>query len=42
MKTELNANWVVVEGRLELQWSTKEDNRVMRMNRFVYQAPKAA
>jgi hypothetical protein len=42
MKTEMVAKWVVVEGRLELQWSIKEENWVIRMNRLVVQMPKAA
>jgi hypothetical protein len=42
MKTELVANWVVVDGRLELHWSIKDDNRLMMMNRFVSQPSKVA
>ncbi len=42
MKTELVANWVLVDGRLELQWSIKDDNRLVMINRFVSQPPKAA
>jgi hypothetical protein len=40
MKTEMVAKWVVVEGRLELQWSIKDENRVMRTNRFVVRSPQ--
>jgi hypothetical protein len=42
MKTALVAHWVVVEGRLELQWSIKDDDRAIEMSRWVSPSPKAA
>ncbi|WP_404788592.1 hypothetical protein [Altericista sp. CCNU0014] len=42
MKTELVARWVVVEGRLELQWSIADNNLAIATHRFVSQIPKAA
>jgi hypothetical protein len=42
MKTELVANWVLVDGHLTLQWFLKDDNRVVIMSRFMSQPPKTA
>lgn len=42
MKTEMLAKWVMVDGRLELQWSVKDDNQVIYLNRRLSQTTKAA
>ena len=42
MKTEMLAKWVMVDGRLELQWSVKDDNQVIYLNRCLSQTAKAA
>ncbi len=42
MKTELIANWVLVEGHLELRWIAKDDNRFTIINRFVSPLQEAA
>jgi hypothetical protein len=42
MKTEMTAQWVLVDGRLELQWSVKEDSRVIYLKRCLTQTAKVA
>jgi hypothetical protein len=41
MKMEMIAKWVMVDGLLELQWSLKDDNQVIYLNRLP-QTAKAA
>lgn len=42
MKTELVAKWVSVDGRLELQWTVKEENQVLYLKRCLSQMAEAA
>jgi len=42
MNTELVSKWVIVDGRLELQWSIKDNIQVMVLNRCLSQTAKAA
>jgi hypothetical protein len=42
MKTEMTAQWVLVDGRLELQWLVKTDSQVIYLNRCLSQTAKAA
>jgi hypothetical protein len=42
MKTEMVAKWVMLDGRLELQWAVKDDNQMIYLNRCFSQTAKAA
>jgi hypothetical protein len=34
MKTELVAKWIIVEGHLQVEWSEKDNIRIIHLNRF--------